>query len=202
MAGSLRAFVAVELTDEARQAIATAVEGVSNLEIRGLRPVRPENVHLTLKFLGDTPEDMVEAIVRAVSKAVSALDPFTVTLDGVGVFPNPRKARVLWVSLGGDLGSLGELHEAVERAVEPLGFPSEERDFRPHLTVARLNDRVSPEDRHRAAESFMSVEVDESTPIPVDGVSLMKSTLGPEGASYEHLAEIPLRRVEPRSTGA
>lgn len=202
MASSLRAFIAVELTDEARHAIATLVESVGSLEMRGLRPVRPENVHLTLKFLGDTPSTKVGPVVQAVSDAVSEASPFAVTLGGVGVFPDPRRARVMWVSLGGDLQTLGELHEAVEKAVEPLGFPREGRDFRPHLTLARLNDRVSPTDRRRATESFLSAKVDEGTSIPVNGVSLMKSVLGPEGARYERLAEIPLGNVEPRITGA
>ncbi len=183
----VRCFVAIELPAEARQCIGGLVAGLREAEVRGLRPVNPEAVHLTLKFLGDVPASQVDAVAAALEGAAAAAHPFELALRGLGGFPDLRRPRVLWVGVGGDLEALQRLYEALEAALAPLGFPPEGRAFTPHLTLARLRDGTSPQERARAASQLTSLEWEEGAMVPVGGVSLMRSTLRPGGAVYSRL---------------
>ena len=183
----VRSFVAIELPAEARQCIGTLVADLREAEVRGLRPVNPEAVHLTLKFLGDVPASQVDAVSAALEGAAAAAHPFDLDLRGLGAFPDLRRPRVLWVGVGGDLEALQRLYEALEEALAPLGFPPEGRAFTPHLTLARLRDGTSPQERARAAAHLTSLEWEEGAAVPVGGVSLMRSTLRSGGAVYSRL---------------
>ena len=183
----VRCFVAIELPDEARQSLAVLVAGLREAEVRGLRPVNPDGVHLTLKFLGDVPTSQLDAVSAALEGAATDAHPFDLELRGVGGFPNLRRPRVLWVGVGRDLEALQRLYEAVEEALAPLGFPPEGRAFTPHLTLARLRDGTSPQERARAAGQLTSLAWAEGAAVPVGGVSLMRSTLRPGGAVYSRL---------------
>lgn len=187
----LRLFVAVELGEEALRALASLQGALRRSGLDGLRWVRPEGVHLTLKFLGETPADRVPAIRAALAEAVSGTPPHVLKLNGLGTFGSRRSPRVLWVGLEGDLEDLRRLQEKVEAALARLGFPTEGRAFSPHLTLAR----VRPE--NAAALSGPIARAVEAAPapeacIPVREVSLMRSTLGPGGAVYDRLAVFPL----------
>ena len=183
----VRCFVAVELPAEARRCVGGLVAGLREADVRGLRPVNPEGVHLTLKFLGDVAASQVGAVSSAMEGAAADARPFDLELRGVGGFPDLRRPRVLWVGVAGDLEALQRLYEAVEEALAPLGFPPEGRAFTPHLTLARLRDGTSPEDRARAATQLTSLAWEEGARVPVRGVSLMRSTLRPGGAVYARL---------------
>ena len=183
----VRCFVAIELPAEARRSIGGLVAGLREADVRGLRPVNPDGVHLTLKFLGDVSASQVGAVVSALDRAAAAAQPFDLELRGVGGFPDLRRPRVLWVGIAGDLEALQRLYSSVEEALAPLGFPPEGRAFTPHLTLARLRDGTSPEERARAAERLTSLAWEEGAAIPVGGVSLMRSTLRPGGAVYARL---------------
>ena len=194
MKESVRAFLAIELPEQAKAALGGLVEKLRMARIRGLRPVNAEGIHLTLKFLGDVPRTQIEPIAAEVARVVKGHRPFTVALSVVGVFPSGASPRVLWVGLKGDLPSLVDLHQSVEGALDGLGFARERRGFSPHLTVARINDRTPLPDRRRAVEVLEAAESFESGPrIDVGSVSLMRSILLPERARYERLALIPLR---------
>ena len=195
----VRCFVAIELPAEARQCIGTLVAGLREAEVRGLRPVNPEAVHLTLKFLGDVPASQVDAVAAALEGAAAAAHPFDLELRGLGAFPDLRRPRVLWVGVGGDLEALQQLYGALEAALAALlygaleaalaalGFPPEGRAFTPHLTLARLRDGTPPQERARAAAHLTSLEWEEGAAVPVGGVSLVRSTLRPGGAVYSRL---------------
>ena len=163
----VRAFVAIELSDEARRCVGGLVAGLREAGVRGLRPVNPEGVHLTLKFLGDVSMSQVDAIAAAVEGAAADAQPFDLELRGVGGFPDLRRPRVLWVGVGGDLEALQRLYSAVEAALAPLGFPPEGRAFTPHLTLARLRDGTPAEERARAAAVLTSLAWEEGASIPV-----------------------------------
>lgn len=188
----LRLFVAVELTDEARSAIRDVIEGVVESGVKNLRPVRPETVHLTLKFLGDVPPNRVQDLAKTLKPVAGALTPFSVVLSGSGVFPSPAKTRVLWLGIGGDTTALSELQLGIEDAVASLGFARDRKPFSPHLTVARLDNRASRSDRSLAAEALASLPHPDGVEIPVLSISIMRSILGRGGATHRRLAELPL----------
>ena len=191
-ASSLRLFVAVELPEHVRDALA-AVQDALRREVSGrLRWTAPTGIHLTLKFLGEVPETRVGVITAALREASAGQAPFALTLSGTGVFPNARSPRVVWVGLGGDVDALGRLQARVEGSLVAAGFPAEDRDFRPHLTLARVADRLSGGQRETLVERVKGALVPEVEPFQVKGVSLMRSILQPTGSVYERQAEATL----------
>ena len=192
MGETIRAFVAIELTDAVRHALAAVGEELRRARIDGLRLVRPEGIHLTLKFLGDVEHDQISAIESGIALAARGHPRFSLVLGQPGAFPNTPRARVLWVDMRGDVEPLRALQGRIEDTLEPLGFAKERRDFSPHLTVARLKDTASRTERSRAVEALMSATLDTPEAIGVTTVSLMRSRLHPDGATYERIASIPL----------
>ena len=192
MSESIRSFIAIELPPEVRNALADLIERVRGAGVRGVRLVRAEGIHLTLKFLGDVPAEQVEGIATAVSEAASAHGAFELRLGGAGAFPNRNSPRVLWVGLEGELEPLRSLHRSTEDALADLGFPRDKRAFNPHLTVARIRGGTYPRDRRSASRALVSGWSARGLGIAVDSVSLMRSILLPDGAVYERLASMPL----------
>ncbi len=190
----LRLFVAVDLPRRVREALGRLAEELRGRHLRDLRDlrwVRPEGIHLTLKFLGDTPAERVPVIEESLAAAVRASAPFRLALGAPGTFGNRRGPRVLWVDVGGEVGRLRELQAAVERQLVEAGFPAEEREFSPHLTLARVRQPPAAGTAERVARALEGV----STPnaeFEVEEVVLMRSTLQPEGAVYGRLATFAL----------
>ena len=193
MSETIRAFVAVELPPEARDALSAVVRYLDGRGIAGLRTVDPVSAHLTLKFLGNVPASRVGAIEDALVEAASGSRPFTLALDDTGTFPERGAPRVLWVGLSGDVDALSSLQSGTEAALRPLGFEPERRPFRPHLTLARLRDRSTLSDRNRAAAALSSAPFEPGLAFGVESVSLMRSILRREGPRYVRLASIRLR---------
>lgn len=190
MTRGLRTFLAIDLPASLQSAIGQHIRTVKR-ELPGLSWSRPENLHINLKFLGETTESLVDRIRQAVEPAISHVSPFVVELKGFGVFPDDRSPRVLWIGLDGALDSLSTLAECVDRAVVPLGFPQEGRPFRPHLTVARVKRD------HRAvgrALDTLGVFTDPFAcgQLPVEQVALFKSDLRPTGPIYTKLWDVSL----------
>jgi len=195
----IRAFIAVELPEEARRRLFQAIELAGGQGLSGVRWVRPEGMHLTLKFLGEIAPSMVERVTEALQAACQGAGPFQLALSHVGAFPDLRMPRVLWVSLSGELEPLRELQGRIESAMQRLGFPAERRRFSPHITLGRVRDGVSPGQRRRVGDAFGKTSVEGASPWHVEGVSLMRSTLTPEGAIYDHLSQIALPQVLPEN---
>ena len=194
MSETVRAFIAIELPANARRALAGLVEELRLARIPGLRPARPEGIHLTLKFLGDVPLSRVEPVAVALESAARAHGPFVLTLGGTGVFPHGGVPRVLWAGIEGDLAALWALQGQVDDALAPLGFPKDLRAFSPHLTMARIRNGTSKADRQLAARALSEIHVEPGAEISVASVELMRSTLKPDGAVHESLRSIPLAR--------
>ncbi len=190
-----RLFAAIELPEPLAAALAGLVEGLRGAQLDGVRLAGPRGIHLTLKFLGEVPEDRVEAVVGAVARAAAERDAFDLALEGTGGFPAGDAPRVLWVGVTGQLPELASLQGDVEAALEPLGFAGERRPFHPHLTVARIRDGTSKEDRRRALEALSAAGLPDGLWMKVSAVVLMKSVLLPGGAEYERLASMPLREL-------
>jgi 2'-5' RNA ligase len=186
----LRLFVAIELEPGVREALARVQDELRKRPLPSLRWVRPEGIHLTLKFLGETPADLVPAIESALAEAVAGLSPFQVALGPLGTFGG-RRPRVLWVDVTGDVDRLKELQERVERALAPLGVPREERAYSPHLTLARLPPSAAA---GPALEEALAAVPPPEAAMEAREVSLVLSRLQPGGAVYERLADFPLNK--------
>ena len=190
MPESLRLFVAIELPGEVREALGRLQHELQRRGLEKLRWVRPEGIHLTLKFLGATPVEKVPAIEEALRDAVEGTGSHELALGKLGTFGGSRP-RVVWVDLTGDLNAIRDLQDRTEMALNPLGFEREARGWSPHVTLAR----VSPESVREVAGVIapaMSAVRAPSGVIPVREVSLMRSTLRPSGAVYERVAAFPL----------
>ncbi len=191
----IRAFVAIEIGDEAKRALADAIAALRSERIAALRPVRPEGVHLTLKFLGDIAPELAPRIGEALAGVAARYAPFGLALGGTGFFPagNAGRARALWVGVEGDVDALRELQGDVDGALAALGFARERQAFRPHLTLARLHNRASAADRRRAVVALANYALPQDVGVRADGVSLMRSELLPGGARYSRMAHAALR---------
>ncbi len=196
---SLRLFVACELPQEALDALAGIQSGLREqhagrlpADRHGLRWVRPEGIHLTLKFLGAVSPNRAQRVTDALAAAI--VEPFTVNLhfDHLGSFGGRTRLRVVWIGLAGDVEDLASLAETVERALGPLGFPRENRPFAPHLTLARVPDEMSVDDRAHLADLIAAYKLPPLPEMTISEVSLMQSFLSPAGARYEQRAAFPL----------
>lgn len=191
----LRLFVAVELPDEVRRALTATVAALSRAGVSGdaVRWVRPDGVHVTLKFVGATPEERLPTVEGALRAAVAATGPFRLELAGVGSFGGGRHLRVIWVGVAGEVDALAALAARVDEALARLGFPAEQRPLTAHLTLGRVRDETPPAARESIVAALEALPPPPALAIPVDRVSLMQSTLGPGGASYRALAVFPLQ---------
>jgi 2'-5' RNA ligase len=189
-AGSLRLFVAIELPGEVREALSRLQHELQRHGLEKLRWVRPEGIHLTLKFLGATAADRVPEIEEALARAATAVKPDQVTLGGLGMFGNRRSPRVLWIGVQSVPGVF-DLYTRIEDELSTQGFPAEQRPFSPHLTLARVRPEFALEVRPAMVAAIDAVSAPHGI-IPVREVSLMRSTLRPSGAIYDPLAAFPL----------
>lgn len=176
----IRLFVALDFPEEVRQRLAGLGGGVP-----GARWTEAENLHLTLRFIGEVPEDQAAEIDDALSQ-VSA-PAFDLVLDGVGVFGSSRNARILWAGVERS-DALSHLQSKVESALVRCGLPAEERKFSPHITLARLKD--APKDR--IGRFIEERGLFRAGPIRMEHFTLYRSHLGKGAAVYEALREYPL----------
>jgi 2'-5' RNA ligase len=152
-----------------------------------------DGIHLTLKFVGDTPAASVDAVKEALQEAARGHHAVALTVQGLGCFPTFERPRVLWLGVGGDMHRLRALQADVEKYIAPLGFPTEDRGFSPHLTLARTAQGASRAEA--AALGTLAKERDPGRKVAAwqaVSVSLMRSHLRPDGAVYERVAEAPL----------
>jgi 2'-5' RNA ligase len=190
---TVRSFIAIELDQDLR----TGLERVQSelrerLAPRSVRWVRPEGIHLTLKFLGDTPLETVDQVKEALARAAAEASPFAFTVGGLGCFPNARRPRVVWVGLQEPTGVLARLRDAVEEQVAPLGFPTERRTFHPHLTLGRVQRHASKSEVREIGEAVASGLLETIGEMEVTSISYIKSDLKPSGAVYTTLYEVAL----------
>lgn len=159
---------------------------------RSVRWVRPESIHLTLKFLGDTSVDKVPDIEAALAAVARNVPACAFTAAALGCYPNPNRPRVIWVGVEEPHGILVALQQAIEEVVTPFGFPPEKRGFRPHLTIGRVRRRVSRQDIARIGELVVETRVGVLGEVQVEHFELIRSILKPTGAEYTTLEEFRL----------
>lgn len=187
---TLRTFIAIDLSAELRASLGDLQDRLrGELGARSVRWVQPQGIHLTLKFLGDTPERQLAEIQHALARAAAAVAPFSISAGGVGCFPNARQPRVVWVGLEEATGALLRLRNAVEGEVAPLGFPTEKRAFQPHLTLGRVRRDASSAEVRRVGQVVAATATGGLGEMAVSYVSYIKSDLRPTGAVYTTLYE-------------
>lgn len=185
---TLRTFIALDMPAAIKAAIAEYVQPLKALHGR-VSWVKPENLHLTLKFLGDTPVNRIDEIAAALQELAAASTAFSATVAGAGAFPNGEKPRVLWVGLDEPAGTLVKLAQAIDERMHRLGFAKESRAFAPHLTIGRVKDARIPEViRALQAKPFVAM------PAPFHEIIFMQSELNRAGAIYTPLRKLALSR--------
>lgn len=196
----IRTFVAVELEASLRQALAqiqatlrSRLEKSAGCGVR-IQWVKPESVHLTLKFLGDIPEALVPEIHTALACATRDRARFAAEVGGLGVFPDVRAPHVLWVGMATHADALKQLAADVETALGAIGFAPDAKRFNPHLTLARIKERSRDVGRALSDEGLLAQET-KLGELTVAAVSLMKSDLQRSGSVYTRLCAVPLKEA-------
>lgn len=190
MAGRTRTFVAVAVPAKLGEKI-VRLQSLLAAEVEGVRWNSAEAFHVTLAFLGDVDDADLHGLCRAVGESAATVEPFSLRIEGLGCFPDPRKARVLWVGLtGAGVGPLGVLQTAVVQGVRRVGCPPEDDRFHPHITLGRIKHGRGPAPdwtplmRHYQTWSAGSFDVGE--------VIVFASSLTPDGSVYTPLSTAPL----------
>lgn len=186
----LRCFIAIEIPGAIRSALADL-----QAELRGcnadIRWVKPDNIHLTLRFLGEVEEHRIDGIVSALQTVSGGHTQFSTEVRGLGLFPNTRSPRVLWSDVI-DTGPLTGLQSGTEAAMAAIGFTPEKRRFSPHLTLGRFTSVRGKECIYRRIDAHRDESLGH---IDVKSLSLIRSDLTPAGAKYTKVAGAPLRRT-------
>jgi 2'-5' RNA ligase len=189
----IRSFIAIELPGELKQALTELQQKFKSAGSLLVKWVDPENIHLTLKFLGDIDVDSPEKIMKALEEAANGITSFNIEVRGLGVFPNINRIQIIWVGLHGELEKLGQLQKRIETSLKPLGFPPENRPFTPHLTLARVRDYARPDERQKLGQTISATNFEGKYTIKVTAVNLMRSQLTREGPIYSKLGTITLK---------
>jgi len=178
----IRTFIAVPIPQAVKESI-TSLQGPLVRSQADIKWVRPDSIHITLKFLGDVESGRIPEVVRAIEPAVLAIRPFSVQIGGCGFFPNAKKPNVLWIGVSEGADALALLAQRIDDALSDIGFEREKRAFRSHLTIGRVRSTRHIED---AVSMLQSSPFDAGT-FEARTVNLMKSDLRPEGAVYTPL---------------
>jgi RNA 2',3'-cyclic 3'-phosphodiesterase len=187
---SLRLFVALEPPAPVRRQLkllAAELRRAAGRAARDVRWVLPEQIHLTLQFLGNAPEERLADVQRAVAEAAALARPLSLLVRGAGGFPNARRPRVLWAGVEGEVEALGGLARDLGARLARLGFPPEERPFSPHLTLGRARDGAPG-----LAGALASLQDRELGSWRAGEVTLFRSHLSTAGARHEPLLRAPL----------
>lgn len=188
-----RIFAAIDISVEARRSVSGYIE-----TLRGAFPnvrvgwEKPGKIHLTLKFFGDIDDVQLQNLNEAVEKTAGEISPFKLQISGAGVFPAPRKARILWLGVKDETGSLGRLNENFERECERSGFPRQKRIFTPHLTIARLRE---PQKSGKLARMHQTNEF-AAIDFTVGELIVFQSELLPRGSRYTPIYRRSFSEIE------
>jgi len=188
MSKLIRTFVAVKLPEPVLKAIGE-VQGQLAAYGLNVRWVKTGTIHLTLKFLGEVLEDELDGIAAVLFEAVHGFAPLQLAAAGVGVFPNIKRARVIWVGLAGQLPEFAALQRSIEDRLATIGYPQEKRAFSGHLTLGRVKGLIAAS---RLTTAMGALRDFTSESFQVDRVVLFKSDLRPAGALYTELRQVAL----------
>jgi 2'-5' RNA ligase len=190
MSETFRAFIAVDLPETVRVFLAELQETIKSYEVP-VKWVRPQNIHLTLKFLGDTDTAQTARIVAAMTLAAKDCPGVSLTAKDIGVFPDLKRPRVVWAGVNGQLEILKNLQRTLDDHLAGLGFPKDRRTFSAHLTMGRVKGKIVSA---RMKAAIDGLKGSESEPFEVDRIVLFKSELRPTGAVYTQVHQVLFSR--------
>ncbi|HUS93618.1 MAG TPA: RNA 2',3'-cyclic phosphodiesterase [Patescibacteria group bacterium] len=188
----MRAFLAIEMPANIQDILyRTSLNLGDRITPRAaVRWVRADNIHLTLRFLGNIRPDLIPEIGHTIDQNVASFPMFDLEFEELGCFPKPEKPRIIWVGIGGAVSPLNQLHAIVERELKVFGWEPEVRPFHPHLTIGRVKDSG------RVTEANLAYGLKiEAPPFSVKAISLVESILKPEGVSYMTRYKCPLKAI-------
>ncbi|MEW5939899.1 MAG: RNA 2',3'-cyclic phosphodiesterase [Chloroflexota bacterium] len=198
---SLRAFIAVEIPRSIQQAIHASAADLRGALAPGLvRWAAVENLHLTLKFLGDISPANVDLLSNMLTTEAARCAPFPMRVSGLGSFPTPKRARVIWIGIHAP-AALESLAHGIETACVRLGYEAEERPFSPHLTIGRVKQPVPAAAQADLRAALERTRVGDLGVANVEAVHLFKSDLKPSGAEYTCLFSAPLKTLDADERG-
>lgn len=184
----MRTFIAIELPQHITAALGNVQETLKSSQLN-IRWVRPENIHLTLSFLGDTPPDALGPISRILSESVRDYGPISLSAKGSGAFPGIKNPRVIWVGLSGEVARLKILQQTLAENLTVLGIEKEKRAFKGHLTIGRIKTPVDPLKLNAALNEVMDFQTE---PFLTDRIFMFQSDLKPTGPVYTKIASAAL----------
>jgi len=184
---SLRCFIAIEIPDSIKSEVGGVIDAMKKCG-GDIKWVTASKIHITLKFLGNTPETALPEIQDSLRSAVSPYMSFYIKICGTGVFPNRKYPRVIWAGIE-DSQTMKNLKKDIENAMTAYGYQKEDRDFTPHLTLGRVRSQKGVIATLLELDTFKSKDFGETE---VDIVKLMKSELKPQGPEYSCISGIPL----------
>jgi 2'-5' RNA ligase len=191
----IRSFIAIELPHEVKSALAELQAGLQPDKQPSVKWVDPYSIHLTLKFLGDIAAAKISDITSTIEEASREIAPFSLEVKGLGVFPNFKRVRVVWVGVRGDTSRLKLLQQRIESNLVPFGFARESRPFTPHLTLARVRERIAPTEQQSFGQLIAGASFEAAHQFTVDSINLMHSQLTREGAIYRQLTAVSLKKT-------
>lgn len=188
----MRVFIAIELPQQTLDAIEKQTARLRQaIGSDIIRWVPPQNMHLTLKFIGDIAASHVEFLKQMIMQEAATHSQFEIQIGGLGSFPNSRMPRILWVGLHAP-AELASLHKGIEAGASRLGYEKEERPFSPHLTLGRARQNTEPAELTKVRAALDTIQLGNIANTRVDSVHLFKSDLQPGGSVYTKLFSAPL----------
>ena len=187
----IRAFIACDIPEALLEKISSIQDKLKGLDAE-VGWTKVSSIHITLKFLGDIEEEIIEKVADVIAEATTGQPPFEIYIKGSGAFPNLKNPRVVWIGVEYLNKGLMHIQQALDGRLKALGFEPEEREFRPHLTLGRVKGTKGKERLSSAVSGLKDIEIGSFT---VDRVILYKSELKPTGAVYTKLREVFLQKT-------
>jgi len=192
MSNSIRCFIAIEIPTEIQLALSRVIHQAQLNRETGFRPVRPDSIHLTLKFLGDVEQEKATGITAGLTELSNKVEPFTFQVRGLGAFPSWDRPRTIWAGLQYP-SALPDLFKIVDEFTSNAGFPGESRKFSPHLTLARVSDQADPVVARPRIAALQSLPETLFGEAHATHLTFFRSILQPGGSVYRPLSVHPFK---------
>lgn len=191
----VRAFIAVDLSIRVRESLGRTLQDLQGVMSERLRWVKPNNIHLTLIFLGSISTESIVSVCQTMKRCAISIYPFELVTTGLGAFPSSNSPRVIWLGLEGAVDELRSFQKLLENSMGDLGYVREKRKFNPHLTLGRMADGASVHKRREIWDNLAKIPIATRIKVSVKSISLMQSTFSSSGVVYDRLFYVHLGDV-------